>query len=73
MCFKYNAGTCTSKVCPNGRRHVCRYCGGKHMGIKCTSKPGGSKTPKGKGKGKGKGKSKAAKGWDSSAAGGAAE
>ena len=55
VCLKYNAGSCTAKPCPNRRRHVCRYCGGKHMGIHCSSKPGGAKQH-GKDKGKGKGK-----------------
>ena len=37
VCYDYNKGKC-SEPCPNGRKHVCRACGGRHPVIKCKSK-----------------------------------
>ena len=47
VCYGWNNGTCTSSVCPEGRRHVCRVCQGNHKASDCPRN--------GKGKGGGKG------------------
>ena len=48
-CFSWNEGKCKHN-CPDGRRHVCRYCNGGHRGIECPQqKAGGNQKGNGKG------------------------
>jgi len=40
LCFAFNAGSCTSNPCPNGRVHKCRCCeSADHGDIACPAKP----------------------------------
>ena len=50
-CFPWNEGKCKSgSVCPNGRIHACKICGGNHKATDCSQK----KNHNGGGKGGGK-------------------
>ena len=57
-CFAWNEGKCKHN-CPDGRRHVCRYCNGGHRGIECPLPKGANDNKKGGGRGGSKRKRKA--------------
>ena len=60
-CFSWNEGKCKHN-CPDGRRHVCRYCNGGHRGIECPNQKSAGDHQKGGGKGGSKRKRKAGRG-----------
>ena len=35
ICWAFNEGQCTGRVCPNGRDHVCWHCGKYHLTEDC--------------------------------------